>query len=122
MSKLNIQNWLSQLSETAKNNDFESHMNLVSENFASYNKVSGQEQNYIDWRTQRKNVFQSGTLENLHYDKLSIKNVGLRRLSFRVEETLIKSSNDDSNTISKEIILEHENDQQWRMVEETIKS
>lgn len=120
MSKLNIQNWLSKLSETVKNNDFENHMALFSENLASYDKANGISQNYYNWRNQRQTEFQSGLLKNISYDKLSIKNIGLRRLTFRIEETLIDSRN-AQNTISKEIILEHEHDEQWRMVEETIK-
>lgn len=120
MSEHNIQNWLARLTETAKNNDFEKHMDLISENLASYNKASGQQQNYYDWRDQRKNAFQSGILENLSYDKLSIKNIGLRRLSFRVEET-ITTNGDIQTTTDKVVILEHEEDEQWRMVEEIIK-
>lgn len=119
MSELNIQNWLSKLSETVKSNDFENHIDLISENIATYGMPNGKTLNFFDWQLKRKNELQSGLLKNLSYDKLVIKNLGLRRLKFSIEETL-DGKNGEHVVINKEVLLEHEQDAKWRMVEETI--
>lgn len=120
MSKLNIQKWLSDLSETAKNHDFTKHMDLISKNISTYGMPNGKVLNYEDWQSRRKNELQSGLLKNLRYDKMCIKNIGLKRLIFKVEE-IMDSLNGDHVIIHKDIILEHESDDKWRMVEESIK-
>jgi hypothetical protein len=120
MSELDIKKWLSNISETVKARDLEGHMDLVSENVAVYGLPSGKTLSYADWRERRKSEFKRNLIKNLNYDKLSIKNIGLRRLTFRIEE-IMDGTNGDLAIIQKEIILEQEKDQKWRVVEETIK-
>lgn len=120
MSELDIKKWLSNISETVKARDLEGHMDLVSENVAVYGLPSGKTLCYADWRERRKSEFKRNLIKNLNYDKLSIKNIGLRRLTFRIEE-IMDGTNGDLAIIQKEIILEQEKDQKWRVVEETIK-
>jgi len=120
MSKLNIEKWLSDLSETAKNHDFKKHMDLISKNISTYGMPNGKTLDYEGWQTRRKNELRSGLLKNLRYDKLYIKNIGLSRLTFKVEE-IMDSLNGDHIVIHKNVILEQENDNKWRMVEENIK-
>lgn len=120
MSKHDIQKWLSNLSETAKNHDFEKHMDLISKSIATYGMPNGEVLNYIGWQRRRKNEMQSGLLKNLSYDKLCIKNIGLHRLIFKIEE-IMDGLNGDHITIHKEIILQLEDDDKWRMIEENIK-
>jgi len=119
MSEIDIQKWLSDLTETAKNHDFEKHMDLISENITTYGMPSGETLHYSGWQMRRKNELQSGLLKNLSYDKLVIKNLGLRRLKFNIEETL-DGENGEHVVIHKEVLLEQEQDAKWRMVEETI--
>ena len=120
MSEQDIQKWLSNLTETARSHKFEKHMDLISENIATYGMPSGETLDYSGWQMRRKNELQSGLLKNLSYDKLQIKNIGLQRLKFNIEETL-DGINGEHVVIHKDIILEYEPDKQWRMVEETIK-
>ena len=120
MSELDIKKWLSNISETVKARDLEGHMDLVSENVVVYGLPSGKTLSYADWRERRKSEFKRNLIKNLNYDKLSIKNIGLRRLTFRIEE-IMDGTNGDLAIIQKEIILEQEKDQKWRVVEETIK-
>ena len=95
-------------------------MNLVSENVVVYGLPDGKTLNYADWRKRRKNEFQRGLLKNIAYDKLSIKTIGLRRLIFNIEEVM-DAANGDLAIINKTVIIENEQDKQWRVVEETIK-
>ena len=58
-------------------------------------------------------------LRSLHYDGVRIKTIGLKRLAFSTKETM--TANDGSRVIiSKDIMLQKEEDQQWRVIEETI--
>lgn len=119
MSELDIQKWLSDLSETVKSHDIEKHMDLISENITTYGMPNGEKLTYSGWQKRRKNELESGLLKNLRYDKLVIKNIGLRRLKFNIEETL-DGIHGEHAIIHKEVLLEQEQDAKWRMVEETI--
>jgi hypothetical protein len=121
MSELDIQKWLSNITETIKTKDIKKHMELVSKNVAVYGLPNGKTLNYADWKKRRQSEFKRGLIKNIKYDKLSIKNFGLRRLTFKIEE-ITDSSNNALLLVNKEIILEQEKDNQWRVVEETIKN
>jgi hypothetical protein len=121
MSELEIRKWLSNVSETVKAKDLDNHMALVSEKVAVYGLPSGKTLGYADWRHRRESEFKRGLIKNLSYDKMAIKNIGLRRLTFKVEE-IMDGTNGDLAIIQKEVILEQEQDQKWRVVEEKIKN
>lgn len=121
MSENDIRKWLANITETVENKDLDKHMELVSKNVAVYGLPSGKTLTYDDWKKRRESEFSRGLLNSIKYDKLSIKNIGLRRLTFKIEEITDGSSN-ELLVVNKEIILEHEQDDKWRVVEETIKS
>jgi len=120
MSELDIRKWLSNITETVKAKDLQKHMDLVSENVAVYGMPSGKTLSYADWYNRRRSEFKRNLLNDLKYDKLKVKNYGLRRLIFDIEE-IMDGTNGDIAIIEKQIILEQEQDDQWRVVEETIK-
>ena len=120
MSELDIQKWLSNITETVKARDLHKHMDLVSENVVIYGMPSGNTLNYADWYSRRKSEFERGVLKDLTYHNLNIRNFGLRRLIFDIEE-IMDGANGDMAVINKQVILEQEQDEQWRVVEETIK-
>ena len=121
MSELDIRKWLSNISESVNHKDLERHMDLVSENVAIYGMPSGQTLSYADWYARRKSEFRRNILKSLTYNNLKIKTIGLRRLIFDVEEVM-EGSNGDIAIINKQIILEQDLDEAWRVVEETIKN
>ena len=120
MSELDIQKWLSNITETVKARDLHKHMSLVSENVVIYGMPKGNTLNYADWYNRRKSEFERGVLKDLTYHNLQIRNFGLRRLIFDIEE-IMDGANGDMAVINKQVILEQEQDEQWRVVEETIK-
>lgn len=120
MSEVDIRQWLTRVTETVKAKDLEKHMDLVSENVVVYGLPSGKTLNYADWRNRRQSEFKRGLIKNLSYEKMSIKNIGLRRLTFRIEE-IMDGMNGDMCIVKKEVILEQEADKKWRVVEENIK-
>lgn len=119
MSELDIQKWLSNITETVKAKDLQKHMDLVSENVVIYGMPGGNTLNYADWYNRRKSEFNRSILKDLTYNNLKIKNFGLRRLIFNIEE-IMDGTNGDMAFINKQVILEQEQDEQWRVVEETI--
>lgn len=120
MSELDIRKWLSNITDTVKAKDLEKHMGLVSENVAIYGSPSGKTLRYTDWEKRRKCEFKRDLIKELKYDNLKIKTFGLRRLIFDIEE-IMDGTNGDLAIIQKQVVLEQEQDQQWRVVEETIK-
>lgn len=121
MSEVDIRNWLKNLTETVNAKDLKKHMDLISKKVIVYGMPSGKELNYDGWQQRRKSEFKLNAIKSLSYDKLKIKNIGLRRLTFTIQE-VIDASNGDLAIINKEIILEQEKDNKWRAVEETIKN
>lgn len=119
MSELDIKKWLSTVCETVKNKDLDKHMDLVSENVMVYGLPNGQTLTYEDWKKRRKSEFQRNLIKNLAYEKLKIKNIGLRRLIFNIEE-IIDATNNDLLIVNKNITIEYEQDNHWRVVEENI--
>lgn len=121
MSELDIRKWLSNITETVSSKDLNQHMDLISENVVVYGMPSGNTLNYADWYNRRRTEFQRNLLKSLAYNKLQIRNIGLRRLIFDIEE-IMEGSNGDMAIINKTIILEQDVDYAWRVVEETIKN
>lgn len=121
MSELDIRKWLSNITETVKTKDLEKHMDLVAENVAVYGLPSGKTLYYKDWKKRRESEFKRGLIKGLKYDKLKVKTFGLRRLIFDIEEVM-DGTNGDLAIINKQIVLEQAEDEQWRVVEETIKN
>jgi len=119
MSQEFILNWLNRLSESVKNRDLESHMALVSKNVRVYGLPSQATVNYQGWKRRRQNEFSNNLLAGLSHSDLTIKTITLRRLGFNIKETMLASSG-KKLIINKEIILEQEEDGQWRLVEEKI--
>ena len=120
MSELDIRKWLSNITDTVKTKDLDRHMDLVSENVMVYGMPSGKTLSHADWRKRRESEFKRGLIKELNYDKLQVKNYGLRRLIFSIQE-IMDGSSGDLAIINKQIVLEQEEDDQWRVVEETIK-
>ena len=120
MSQELILNWLEQLSESVKQHDLDAHMALVSKKVRVYGLPSNNIVNYQGWKKRRGNEFERNLLASLSFSNLNIKTITLRRFGFQVTETML-ATNGKSLSIDKEIILELEDDEQWRVVEETIK-
>jgi hypothetical protein len=119
MSQELILNWLKRVSESVKNRDLDAHMALVSKNVRIYGIPNQEILGYRDWYQRRRNEFKNDRLASLSYKNLSIRTITLRRLGFSITE-LMQATNGQQIKIDKDIMLEQEEDKQWRVVEETI--
>jgi len=120
MSQELILNWLNELSETVKERDLERHMALVSKKVQVYGLPSEKIVDYRGWLRRRKSEFNRKILIGIEYTDLNIKTITLRRLGFNIVETM-HAHNGKRIIIQKEIMLELEDNDKWRVVEETIK-
>lgn len=120
MSQELILNWLDELSESVKLRDLQRHMSLVSKKVQVYGLPSNAIVGYKGWLRRRKSEFHREILSGIKYDNLTLKTITLRRLLFQVTETMHARSG-QRVIIQKEIMLELEEDEKWRVVEETIK-
>ena len=120
MSQEVILKWLNRMSESVKKRDLDAHMGLVSKKVLVYGIPNQESLGYYDWKRRRRNEFYQNLLANLTYSDLNIKTITLRRLGFEVTETM-QAITGQRIHIDKEIIIEQEADNEWRVVEETIK-
>ena len=119
MSQQVILNWLDRLSDSVKKRDLDGHMGLVSKKVLVYGVPDQESLGYYDWKRRRRNEFYKNRLASLTYSELTIKTITLQRLGFQITEVM-QATTGQKVQIEKEIILEHESDNEWRVVEETI--
>ena len=120
MSQKLIVNWLNRMTESVQQRDLEAHMALVSKRVTVYG-IPGQAQiGYRDWEQRRRYELQHNKLFTLEYQDMKIKVISLRRLGFAVTE-IMHGSDGRNILIRKDILLEQEADDEWRVVEETIR-
>ncbi|MDH3947997.1 MAG: hypothetical protein OEU74_03450 [Gammaproteobacteria bacterium] len=120
MSQELILNWLNRMSESVKKRDLNTHMGLVSKKVLVYGIPNQESLGYFDWKQRRRNEFYKNHLASLTYSNLNITTITLRRLGFQITEVM-QATTGLKIHIDKEIILEQEADNEWRVVEETIK-
>ena len=114
-----IGNWLEKLTRSVEKRDLAAHMQLVSERVQVYGLPGGQIVDHSQWKNRRHTEFNQAQLLALGYRLLNIKTITSHRLGFHVEETM-QACNGMCVFVDKDIILEREADDQWRVVEENI--
>ena len=114
-----IQQWLDDMKRSVHHQDLEQHMGLVSERVQVYGLPRQETVDYRQWRNRRRNEFQTDRLIAMQHGPIKVKTLGLVRLSFNVDQTLI-SKEGLVYIINKDIMLEKEADGVWRVIEETI--
>lgn len=120
MSQQVIHQWLDSMSKSVAMRDLEKHMALVSPYVKVYGVPGRATIDYEGWRLRRKNEFENNLLTRLSYKVVRIKTQALRRLAFQVEETMA-ARNGKAVVLDKDIMLELEPDDKWRVVEEKIR-
>ncbi len=115
------EDWLEAISLSVKNQDINEHMRLISKHVHVYGIPGVDVLNYQQWLYRRHNEFLCKRLHSLKYKMIRIKNDQQRRLGFEVEEQMI-ATNGKAYIIHKDILLEREQDDNWRVVEEKIHS
>ncbi len=115
------EDWLKAISNSVKNQDINDHMRLISKHVHVYGIPGIDTLNYQQWLYRRHNEFLRNRLFSLQYKIIRIKNDQQRRLGFEVEEQMMATEG-KVYIIHKDILLEREEDDNWRVVEEKIHS
>ncbi|MDH5181678.1 MAG: hypothetical protein OEZ39_06015 [Gammaproteobacteria bacterium] len=116
-----IYTWLDRMAATVTNKQLPEHMELVSNKVEVYGNPSKEVINYMGWYKRRKNEFEKNSVICLTFSGVKIKTIAQRRIIFNVNET-IAGTDGRILLMNKDVTLEREDDDQWRVVEENIRS
>ncbi len=119
MSEVMIRQWLAEFADSVARRDLKRHMALISKKVYVYGLPSKKTVDYAGWQERRHNEFSRGLLTALSHEGVKIKTIGLRRIGFSTVETMTTADGKQVQ-VSKDVMLEKEDDGQWRIVEEKI--
>jgi hypothetical protein len=111
--------FLAVMAETANKLDFEAHMNLISKEVRVYGVPEYEVITYDDWHRQCKHEFENKLLKNVSYQGMSILDETPERVMFKSIET-VEGSDGNTNVSCIEFTLQKEDDQRWRVSQETV--
>ncbi|MDH5571625.1 MAG: hypothetical protein OEY89_07660 [Gammaproteobacteria bacterium] len=119
MSEAIAQQWLNDAATTATNHDFTAHMNLISRR-VSLTGVPGFENiDYDAWSAQCQHEFKNKVLKSVRYTGLKLAACTDKRVMFKTFET-VEATDGTINAQGIEVLLEKEDDGQWRLVQERV--
>ena len=111
--------WCLGMSESVKNRDLTAHMAHVSRRVRVYGIPGKDAIDFRTWQGKRKFEFDNDELLALNYQQIRLISSTQRRLRFNAKETTVGKSGKVLQ-VNKNIILEVETDNVWRVVEETV--
>ncbi|MDH5409111.1 MAG: hypothetical protein OEY00_10930 [Gammaproteobacteria bacterium] len=114
-----IINWLDEISRTISEKNLEDHMALVSPKVVVYGNPSKDTINFAGWYKRRKNEFDKNSVVCVSYAGTRIKTIAQRRIIFNVNESIVGTGG-RVLLMNKDVTLEREEDDCWRVVEEKI--
>jgi len=111
--------FLAAMADTANRLDLNAHMNLISKNVSVYGVPDFEVITYDDWFKQCQHEFENKLLKKVSYQGLNILAETAERVMFKSIET-VEGSDGSSNTSGIEFIIQKEDDEQWRVVQERL--
>lgn len=119
MSEAIARQWLDNAASTATNKDHAAHMNLISRKVSLQGVPGFENIGYDDWAAQTKHEFENNVLKGVHYSGFKLLTATATHIMFKTFET-VEANDGTINAQGIEILLEKENDGQWRLVQERI--
>ena len=116
-----IDNWLEAISHSIAKRDLPAHMELISKKVEVFGNPSKENINYTGWYKRRKNEFEKQNVVCVSYANTKIKTITQRRIIFNVNESIV-GTDGRIITLNQDVILEREDDDRWRCVEQNIRS
>ena len=116
-----IYQWQEAMTRTIGERDLPNHMELISKKVEVFGNPSKEHINYAGWYKRRKNEFQRESVVCVSYANTKIKTITLRRIIFNVNESIV-GTDGRIITTNQDVILEREDDEKWRLVEQNIRS
>lgn len=119
MSHSTAQTWLDECARTANALDHQQHMNLISQRISLTGVPGFDEIGYDDWSAQCKHEFDNKLLKKVGYNGLKIVVDTPKRIMFRTFET-VEGVDGTVNAQGVEMLIEQEEDGQWRLIQERV--
>lgn len=116
-----IHAWCMDMSDSIKQRNLDKHMSLISERVQVYGMPSKESINYKEWKHRRRNEFDKKELIAFNYEGIRIISSTQRRIRFSTTEKLL-GQDGKMVILDKQILLEFEDEQAWRVVEENVQS
>lgn len=113
------QQWLNASAQTASNNDFDAHFNLISTKVRVTGVPGFESISYDDWKRAAEKDFKEGTLESVSYEGLKMNAHNDTQIMFKTLETIFVNDG-TKKTHGVEILLELEEDNVWRVIQERV--
>jgi len=114
-----IHAWCIDISQSIQQQDIDKHMQLVSQRVQVYGVPSKDTINYRQWKLRRKNEFSKNSLLAINFKEIRLISSTPKRLRFNTQETML--GNDGKMVLlDKNITLELEDDNFWRVIEEMV--
>lgn len=111
--------WCMGVSDSIKRADLDSHMGHVSRKIKVYGVPNRQMIGYRDWKARRQYEIENGEILSLNYQKIRLISSTQRRIRFSTNETTV-GKNGKMLQLTKNVLLELEDDGIWRVVEENV--
>lgn len=116
-----IDTWQEAMARTIGKRDLPQHMDLISKKVEVFGNPSKEHINYAGWYKRRKNEFERQSVICISYANTKIKTITQRRIIFNVNESIV-GTDGRIITLNQDVILEREDDDKWRIVEQNIRS
>ena len=113
------QQWLADAVATARAKDHHAHMDLISQRVNLLGVPGHETIGYEQWSAQCKHEFENNILKSVRYDGLKMIAEKKSRIMFKTYET-VEANDGQINAQGVEILLEKEDDNKWRLVQECI--
>jgi hypothetical protein len=114
-----VQSWFLALARTVQEKDLDSHMSLVSQRIKVYGMPSKGVIDYKEWKKRRRYEFENNELLSISHNGLRIISTTPRRINFNTTQVML-GKDGKMVELDKNIILEKEQDDNWRVVEENV--
>ena len=116
-----IYQWQADMAKSIAEKDLPNHMDLISKKVEVFGNPSKEHINYTGWYKRRKNEFEKQNVVCISYNNTQIKTITLRRIIFNVNESIV-GTDGRIIALNQDIVLEREDDDKWRLVEQNIRS
>lgn len=119
MSQAIAQQWLDNVTITAANKNHSQHMDLISRRVSLQGDPKYERIGYEEWSAQTKYEFEDNILKSVSYSGLILIKSTDSHIMFKTFET-VEANDGTTNAQGIEVLLEKENDGQWRLLKERI--
>ena len=119
MSEKIVQQWLKDAARSANEKNLDAHMALISKHASLVGIPGFEHMDYEDWQNQCKYEFENNLLKSICYEGLKLITVTNTRIMFKTFET-VEGTDGTINAQGIEVLLEKEEDEQWRLVQERV--